>query len=318
MPIEISPRAFRYFLAVAEELHFGRAAARLYISQPSLSHQIRKLEEDLGTPLFVRSSRRVQLTAAGRTLAQEVPPALAALEHAVELTRLAGSGRTTTIRLGYTPVASFGTLTSLLEAIEADHPELTVDARELFSAEIPVRLQAGDLDVGLALFPPAPDGVAGEPVRAERVSAILGARHRLAAATVLPLADLRDETLLLFPRHLAPAYYDGIVAACHQAGFTPRLRAFDEPPVNAMLSRLASGREVGLAPASFTEHAAKAGTGVVHRDIVDPSITAEFSVLWPTTDPSPAITGVIATVRRHARLHGWLGDPQSSAGAAIR
>ena len=294
-------------MAVAEELHFGRAAARLYLSQPSLSHQIRKLEETLGTPIFVRSSRRVQLTAAGRTLAHEAPAALAALESAVELTRLAGSGKTTTIRLGYTPVASFGTLTALLEAIQEDHPDLTIDARELFSAEIPERLRAGDLDIGLALSPPIPEGVAGELVRTERVSAILGTRHRLATAAAIPIVKLRDEILLLFPRSLAPTYYDGIVAACHQAGFTPRISTFEMPPVNAMLSRLAGGREVGLAPASFTEHAAKAGIGIIHRDIIAPPIAAEFSVLWPTTDPSPAIAGVIATTRRYAEHSGWLG-----------
>jgi len=294
-------------MAVAEELHFGRAAARLYISQPSLSHQIRKFEETLGTPLFVRSSRQVQLTAAGRTLAHEAPAALAALERAVEVTRLAGSGKAPTIRLGYTPVASFGTLTALLEAIQEDHPDLTIDAHEFFSAEIPERLHAGDLDIGIALSPPTPEGVTGELVRADRVSAILGTRHRLAAAAVIPVTDLRDETLLLFPRRLAPAYYDGIVTACHQAGFTPHLSTFEEPPVNAMLSRLASGREVGLAPASFAEPAAKAGIGVTHRDIIAPIIIAEFSVLWAPTDPSPAIAGVIATTRRYAKRNGWLG-----------
>ncbi|MCO8276234.1 LysR substrate-binding domain-containing protein [Actinoplanes sp. TRM 88003] len=293
-------------MAVAEELHFGRAAARLYISQPSLSHQIRRLEVALGTPLFVRSSRRVRLTAAGRTLAHEAPGALAALELAVERTRRSGSGRTTTIRLGYTPVASFGTLTGLLEAIQEDHPDLTVDARELFSAEIPERLHAGDLDLGLALAPAVPDGVAGEVVRTERVSAILGTRHRLAAATLIPLVELRDETLLLFPRRLAPAYYDGIVAACHRAGFTPRLRAFDDPPIHAMLSRLAGGREVGLAPASFAAHAAMAGPGVTHRDIGDPPMLAEFSLLWPTSGASPVVAELIAAVRRYA-AHSWSG-----------
>lgn len=138
--MDVSPRVLRYFMAVAEELHFGRAAMRLYISQPSLSHQIRKLEETLETPLFVRSSRRVQLTAAGRTLAHEAPIALAALEQAVQLTRRAGSGIATTIRVGYTPVTSFGTLTVLLDALQEDHPDFTIDPREFYSAEIPERL----------------------------------------------------------------------------------------------------------------------------------------------------------------------------------
>lgn len=199
-------------MAVAEELHFGRAATRLYIAQPSLSHQIRKLEEALGTALFVRSSRRVQLTAAGRALAREAPTALAALEQAVQLTRLAGAGIATTIRLGYTPVTGFDTLTTLLDAVREDHPEFMVDAREFFSAEIPERLRAGDLDIGLAL-------------------------------------------------------------------------------------------------ASFAEHTAKAGAGIIVRDVVDPPILAQLSVLWPTDDPAPAVTSVLATARRCAERNKWLRTP---------
>jgi DNA-binding transcriptional LysR family regulator len=294
---------------VAEELHFGRAAMRLYISQPSLSHQIRKLEEILGTPLFVRSSRRVGLTAAGRTLLEEAPTALAALERAVERTRSAGSGATTTIRLGYTPVANFGTFAVLLDALRQAHPDFVIDAREFFSAEISGRVCAGDLDIGLALSPPPLDGVGSEVLRREAVSALLSTRHSLAAAPKIPLADLRDETLLLFPRRLAPAYYDGIVAACQEAGFAPEICAFEAPPVNAMLARLSGGREVGLAPASFAEHAANLGTSLTARDVVDPQIAAELSILWPTNDPSPAILNVLATARRSAVLHGWLRGP---------
>ncbi|MFD7092526.1 LysR substrate-binding domain-containing protein [Streptomyces sp. NPDC059896] len=307
--MDVSPRVLRYFMAVAEELHFGRAATRLYISQPSLSHQIRKLEETLETPLFVRSSRRVQLTAAGRTLAHEAPIALAALEQAVQLTRRAGAGIATTIRLGYTPVTSFDTLTVLLDALQEDHPDFTVDPREFFSAEIPERLCAGDLDIGLALSPQPLDGVGGEILREEPGSALLSTRHRLAAAPTIPVTALRDETLQLFPRRLAPAYYDGIVAACREAGFSPRIHAFEEPPVNAMLARLSSGRDVGLAPTSFAEHAAQAGTTIIRRDVVDPSIVAELSVLWPEKDPSPAIASVLATARRCAEHNGWLRGP---------
>jgi DNA-binding transcriptional LysR family regulator len=293
---------------VAEELHFGRAAMRLYLSQPSLSQQIRKLEEVLGTPLFVRSSRRVGLTAAGRTLLEEAPTALAALDQAVERTRLAGSGAATTIRLGYTPVANFGTITALLDALQEEHPDCTVDAREVFSAEIPERLRAGELDIGLALAPPPFDGVGSEVLRHEAVSALLGTRHRLAAAPEIPLAELRGETLLLFPRRLAPAYYDGIVAACQEAGFSPDICAFDDPPVNAMLARLSGGREVGLAPASFAERASNLGTALTVRDVVDPPIGADLSMLWPTNDPSPAVASVLATARRCAERHGWLHD----------
>src|SRR5712671_6292038 len=113
-------------MAVADELHFGRAAARLYISQPSLSNQIQKLEKTLGVDLFVRDSRHVELTTAGRALLEEAPLALAALERAAERARLAGAGIAGTLRLGYTPTANYETLGAILAAVEQDTPNVTV------------------------------------------------------------------------------------------------------------------------------------------------------------------------------------------------
>ncbi len=124
-------------MAVAEELHFGRAAARLYISQPSLSNQIHKLERTLGTDLFVRTSRHVELTTAGRALLEEAPLALGALERAAERARLAGAGIAGTVRLAYAPMAGFETLAAILAAVEHDSPNMTVIASELFGARFP-------------------------------------------------------------------------------------------------------------------------------------------------------------------------------------
>nr|WP_221381971.1 hypothetical protein [Actinoplanes polyasparticus] len=121
---------------------------------------------------------------------------------------------------------------------------------------------------------------------------------RLAATPLVPLRLLQEETLLLFPRQLAPAYYDEIVAACQQAGFSPDVRAFDEPPVSAWLARLSSGREVGLAPSAFAEHAARAGTEIVRRDVTGPSIMAKLSLTWASNDPSPAMACVLASARQ--------------------
>src|SRR4029077_5253396 len=123
--MDLEPRLLRYFLAVADELHFGRAAARLYISQPSLSNQIHKLEQTLGAELFVRDSRHVELTTAGRALLEDAPLALAALGRPAERTRLAGAGIAGTVRLGYSPAASFETLGATLAADKDDIPNIT-------------------------------------------------------------------------------------------------------------------------------------------------------------------------------------------------
>src|SRR5882724_2804293 len=171
--MDLEPRLLRYFLAVAEELHFGRAAARLYISQPSLSNQIHKLERILGTPLFTRTSRRVELTAAGRALLEEAPRALAGLERAADRARLAGAGIAATVRLGYAPMASFETLGAIVAAVEDDNPNTTVVAKEIFSAEIPGRVLAGEFDIGLALHPEPGKGLQSESLRMEPLAALL-------------------------------------------------------------------------------------------------------------------------------------------------
>src|SRR5579859_4958176 len=178
--MDLEPRLLRYFLAVAEELHFGRAAARLYISQPSLSNQIQKLEHTLGTDLLVRDSRHVELTSAGRALLEEAPLALAALERAAERARLAGAGIAGTVRLGYTPAASHETLGTILAAVGDDNPNMTIVPSEVFSAEIPGRVLAGKVDVGIALQPEAMRGVRSELLRVEPLVLLVGKRHRLA------------------------------------------------------------------------------------------------------------------------------------------
>jgi DNA-binding transcriptional LysR family regulator len=263
----------------------------------------------------MRTSREVKLTAAGQALLEEAPLALAALERAAERTRLAGAGITGTVRLGYTPPASFETLGAILAAVENDNPNMTVIASELFSAEIPGRVLAGELDVGLALHPEAMAGIRTEALRVEPLAALLSKRHRLAAATSIPLADLEHETVLLFPRELAPAYYDRIIAACERAGFEPHVRAFHRPPVHAMLARLLGAREVGLIPASFAFHSAQAEPGVVARKIVNPQILAEWSILWPARPQSAAIARFVDSARQCAADNDWLSPSDAAATA---
>jgi DNA-binding transcriptional LysR family regulator len=303
--MDLEPRLLRYFLAVAEELHFSRAAARLNISQPALSNQIHKLEQTLGADLFVRTGRLVELTPAGRALLEEAPQALAAVERAAEHTRLAGAGIAGTVRLGYTPVASFETLGTLLAAVENDNPNMTVVAKEVYSAESPGHVLAGDLDVGVALHPWPMRGVRRELLRIEPLALLLGKDHGLADTDPIPLSNLEDETLLLFPRELAPGYYDHIISACNEAGFQPRVAAFPNQPFHAMLARLPAGREVNVSPASFAVHAAAAEPGIVARR-VDPEIPAEWSMVWAERVQAAAIARFLDSARRCSEEHDWL------------
>jgi DNA-binding transcriptional LysR family regulator len=256
--------------------------------------------------LFVRNSRNVKLTTAGRALLEEVPLALAALERAAERTRLASAGVAGTVRLGYPPPAGFETLGALLAAVENDNPNMTVVASEMFSAEIPSRVLAGELDLGLALHPEPMRGVRSERLRVETLALLVSKRHRLADANPIPLAELEHETLLLFPRELAPAYYDHIMEACEHAGFQPRVTAFERPPVHAMLGRLQAGREVCPAPGSFAFHAAAAEPGIVARKLAEPGISAEWSILWPARAQSASIERFLESGRRCADENGWL------------
>ena len=269
----------------------------------------------LGTDLFVRDSRHVELTTAGRALLEEAPLALSALERAAEHTRLAGEGITGTVRLGYAPMAGFETLGAILAAVERDSPNMTVIANELYSAEIPSQILAGELDIGLALHPEPMRGVNSEALRIEPLALLLSKRHRLAGTPPIPLGKLENEMLLLFPRELAPAHYDHIIAACEQSGFEPRVKVFADPPPQAMLARLQAGREVGLPPVSLASHAAAAEPGLIAREIVQPQILAEWSILWAARAQSAAIARVLESAHRCADKNDWLRTPKEITSA---
>ncbi|SEL30489.1 LysR substrate-binding domain-containing protein [Streptacidiphilus jiangxiensis] len=311
--MDLDPRQLRYFLAVAEELHFGRAAARLYIAQPSLSNQIRALENALGVELFERSRRKVELTAAGRALLEEAPLALAALERAAERTRQAGAGLAGTVRLGYAPMAGYETLGAVLAAIEQDSPELTVLATEHFSSEISARVLAGDLDAGIALFPEPMPGIRSSLLRSEPLALLCGKDHRLADSDPVEIADLREESLLLFPRELAPGYYDRVVSACERSGFHPHIRTFTDPPPQAMVARLQAGREIGLPPASFAFHTAAGDRRYAASRVVEPEIRVDWSIVWSARTRSSAVARLLEASRRCANEQGWLLPPHDEA-----
>src|SRR5947207_1366335 len=199
-------RRLRYFVAVAERLHFGRAAQALHISQPPLSRAIRALEEELGVVLFSRTRRRVELTPEGERLLEETRRLTGQLERTVHELRAMASGRHARLRIGFVSLADYGVLPGLLKSYKAAHPAVRLALREMLSPEQAAALHAGELDFGL-LLPP----VAGAArldhmvVQRERFVVALPAKHRLARGTgSLRLRELAGEPFVMIPRQIAP------------------------------------------------------------------------------------------------------------------
>jgi DNA-binding transcriptional LysR family regulator len=254
-------RHLRYFLAVAEHLHFGRAAETLGIRQPPLSQQIQALEAELGVALFDRSARQVRLTAAGEAFR---PDAQRAVDHAGAATRAAqraSRGETGHLVVGFVGSAALTVLPPLLRAFRDRYPDVTLDLRELTTAEQAGQLRAGRLDIGL-LRPPVPephaDGLHVESVGRERLVAALPAGHRLARTRGIALVRLAHEPFVLFPRRLGPGLRDQIDDYCRSAGFTPTV-VQEAVQMQTILGLVAAGLGVSLVPSSLTR---------THRDDV--------------------------------------------------
>ena len=245
-------RHLRYFVAVADELHFGRAAKKLGIRQPPLSQQIRRLEKDLGVPLFDRNSRRVQLTAAGRTLLPAARQMLAQALAAREAAQHAGRGETGQLALGFVGSATMTLLPAALRRFRATYPTVTLSLREMTTVQQVQALRSGGLDVGL-LRPPLPltesDPIEVEPVGSERLMVALPVGHPLARDRTIAAQLLADEPFVLFPRELGPGLFEQIISYCAQAGFTPRI-AQEAVQMQTIVALIAAGLGVSVVPSS--------------------------------------------------------------------
>ncbi|BDI30277.1 LysR family transcriptional regulator [Capsulimonas corticalis] len=243
-------RHLNYFVAVAEELHFGRAAERLFMAQPPLSRQIQQLEAELGVALFTREKKRVGLTPAGAVFLGEARAALARVDEAMEAARKAGRGERGRLRVGAATAAVCGLLPAATQLFRERFPEVDLSLSEMCSGQQPREVLERRLDIGLIMPSAEIPGMAAEIIRTEALMAILPQGHPLASHAVLSLADLSDEPFVLFPEHMGPALYQKIVDLCQAAGFTPKI-AQEATPHGTLLAMVGAGAGVSLAPASL-------------------------------------------------------------------
>lgn len=293
-------RHLRYFVAVAEELHFGRAAARLHIAQPPLSRQIRDLEREVGTPLFERVARGVVPTAAGRAFLVEARLTLAQAERALRGARRAAQGETGRLRVGFVEAAtSSGLLPDVLGFFRLHLPNVGLSLFEMRSSQQEEALRDDRIDVGLLHDVPADADrwLSVEPVYEDPIVVALSSAHPAAKRARLTLADLAGESFVLFPRETAPTLYDELIARCRAAGFSPRVvqEAFAWHTATALVAA-----EVGVAfvPRSFARH----GDPTVHyRKLSRFAVTLQLAAAWKRGRQVPVRERFVTALRAVAR-----------------
>jgi LysR family transcriptional regulator, benzoate and cis,cis-muconate-responsive activator of ben and cat genes len=278
-------RHLRYFVVVAEELNFSRAATRLHMAQPPLSVAIRQLEQELGIDLFQRTTREVRLTEPGRVLLDGARRTLAEADRAVAAAKRAGAGELGQLTLGFSWSARFETLPALGRAFSSRHPDVQLITQEMWNADMESALRSGGIDVAIALCPELVPDIAHEVIRTEGVVAVLAAGHPLASEEAIPLRALAGDEFLLFPRQLAPRLHDIMVGICRHAGFEPKLRSESFHAGWDMLL-LADVPVVAIAPRSVAGELPEDVTAV---PVSDPADALETCLLWREDDSSPIL-----------------------------
>jgi DNA-binding transcriptional LysR family regulator len=288
-------RHLRYFVAVAEELHFGHAARRLNTSQPSLSQQVRDLERELKVDLFLRTKRRVALTPAGQRFLVEARGILASTERAAGLAREAERGESLRLAVGISPETDWLFLGRALRRF-AEHAPLVHILFLNLTPEAQVNaLRAGQIDVGFVGLPLEAEGMATEATSRARLVVALPDKHPMARGDEIRLEDLSKESYVLWPRHLAPGTYDQLLSIFRQAGFGPPIAMEGGlPSTRTVLGMVAAGLTIALVDPALEQVAA---SGVVFRRLAGRGIYTEKGVIYRRSDPSSLLASFLQEIR---------------------
>ena len=292
-------RHLRYFVAVAEELNFTRAAKRLGINQPPLSLQIQQLEKELGTPLFYRRTRGVELTNPGKLLLEEARVILKQVEQAKTDVKRRARGETGRINIGSAGATYFHPLIpAIIREYRTDYPDVVLFPQASNTSLLIAQLHAGCLDIAI-VRPPLGDseGVALDVLVDEPAVMVVPTGHPLSRSASAPLRAFAKETFVLFPREHNPAVYDLLIAACQSAGFSPILGQ-QAPQIVSTIPLVAAGLGVAMVPRSMRRILPDA---VVYLPIDGAAPRALIALAHRHGDRSPAVQNFAAVARRMAR-----------------
>ena len=285
-------RQLRYFVAVAEELHFGRAAERLHVAQPPLSRTIQQLERALGTRLFDRSTRSVRLTAAGQALLEPARQVVESLRRAEAAVRSADSGEVGLVRIAFAGVSSYQLVAEWARVVRQHRPGIRL---ELYSQNFALpalrKLVNNEVDVALGRWDLIPAGVESRIASRDSLVMALPDTHRLAQATSLAIGDLRDEDFISLPPYEGAVLPDRLRRLAHEAGFSANVVQVAPDTLSALA--LVSA-EVGchLTLASVAEHSHQ--THVDFVPLTDQTLDVDLQLVWRSDDANPALAAVLA------------------------
>lgn len=278
-PMEL--RRLRYFIAVAEELNFSRAAQRLNMAQPPLSVQIKQLEVALGVLLFERTSRGVLLTDAGRLLLVEARQIVTHLDHAFRSVRRAGLGQRERLTIGFIPSATNASLPHVLHEFNERNPNVDLYLREMPTSDVVQFLTAKQIDIGLLYLPFAASSLVTRAISRESIVLALPEYHRLAASESVLLEQIADEPIILPDRDQVSGLHDQVVGACLQAGFEPSVVHADVWLQQTMIGLVAGGMGIALVPASVKNLNRR---GVKFLPVHDLNLEVDLGLIWRQND----------------------------------
>jgi DNA-binding transcriptional LysR family regulator len=306
-------RHLRYFVAVAEECHFGRAAARLHIAQPPLSQQIKQLEDELGVTLLNRSTRKVELTAAGQIYLERARVVLAAVAAAGSEAVRVAAGDIGRLTIGFTGSATYELLPTLTRVLRSDFPGIELCLKgEMLTPDQVHALQDRTLDIGFLRPPVHARDLVVRLLRREPLIAVLPETHPLADSDAVRLPDLRDEPFITYPSQSRSVVHDAVLDTCQRAGFSPA-RVQEVAETSTLVAFVAAGLGVALVPEWVRNLNI---TGATFRAVAGTTQEVALAVTTRADDSSPHVTKVLARIE--TLIGGARPDVSSLRGAALQ
>lgn len=293
----IELRHLRYFITVAEELHFGRAADRLHMAQPPLSQQIRQLEAELGFQLFHRTKRSVQLTDAGQVFLADCQKIFRQLDQAIRTGQQASRGELGQLAIGFVSSAAYSVLPPILQTFRSTLPQVRLELHELTTDQQLQWIQDGRIDLGFVRPPVENEQFQLMTIFQEPLVVALPIAHPLVNQPQVSLTALASEAFVMFPRPLAPGLYDQIISLCQQAKFSPNV-VQEAIQMQTIVSLVAAEIGVAIVPVSLQN---LQRTGVVYKPLLEPTPQAAIALAWRTQDTSATVQRFLEVVQQVAQ-----------------